>query len=503
MLPFNTFSIFNFAGFAVTAPIAVVFMVIYWQLGRRLVDMLFAILMACIAGVCLAIFFSDNFIPAGVSSLAVPGAGEATLFWIRIVNTVGLVSMPIQLHFVFRYCRIRLARRPAPVLLLYAFFLVWIPGLWTDAFLQVRTEPLAETASWAYAAPWMPQAGPAFLVFPAVWLGLHVLIQWVLYRDQQRGQDEERKASAGLRSIRVVRFGFLCQAVGGLADFLLAGAGYAGISMLPFSSILLAVLIASALVREHLQAERQRQQLLREMQLAERIQTDLLPEIPPETAGFDLCGWSRPAQHTGGDTYDFLPLPDGRLLVTLADASGHGMGPALVVTETRALLRAVASHGGGASEILANVDGLLSLDLRDGRFATCFVGLLDPRDATLAYASAGQAPIFLYHRRGNRIEQERATAPPLGISVVKRDPGENRAFQFTSGDFLAVVSDGLYEATDPAGETFGLDRLRRCLRRYHDRSAKEIIARTYMDVREFIGPSEQADDMTMVILRKR
>ncbi len=120
------------------------------------------------------------------------------------------------------------------------------------------------------------------------------------------------------------------------------------------------------------------------------LQQGLLPDGPPSISGFDVAGFSAPADETGGDTYDFLALPDGRWLMAVADASGHGIGPALVIAETRAMLRAISVGGCELATVLHTVNGLLAGDLEDGRFVTCFLGILDPAKALMTYAAAGQ-----------------------------------------------------------------------------------------------------------------
>ncbi|KPK83014.1 MAG: hypothetical protein AMJ81_08560, partial [Phycisphaerae bacterium SM23_33] len=155
------------------------------------------------------------------------------------------------------------------------------------------------------------------------------------------------------------------------------------------------VLQRARLLAHYLEKLRMEQSLA----IAREIQQDLLPRQNPQVAGFDMAGASWPADETGGDIYDFFDLGGGRWTLMLADATGHGVGPALVIAEARAMLRALSSsaHAGGrptAAEldipaVLTRVNDLLIEDLDSSRFVTCFFALLDAAAGLVRYASAG------------------------------------------------------------------------------------------------------------------
>ena len=138
----------------------------------------------------------------------------------------------------------------------------------------------------------------------------------------------------------------------------------------------------------------------RAMQIARDIQRGLLPKEPPEIPGYDVAGLSDPADETGGDTFDFIHLPSGQWAFVIADATGHGIGPALVIAETRAMLRACAHHSkadsASVTQILNTVNYLLAHDLGGGNFVTCFMGIFDPESNEMTYASAGHGPMIFY-----------------------------------------------------------------------------------------------------------
>lgn len=246
----------------------------------------------------------------------------------------------------------------------------------------------------------------------------------------------------------------------------------------------------------------QKQQMERAMQIARDIQQNLLPSGNPCVCGFDIAGFSQPADQTGGDTYDFMQLPDGRWMFVVADATGHGIGPALVIAETRAMLRAMSLAADGVPVVLEHVNNLLAADLDDSRFVTCFLGLMAPLEPSLTYASAGHGPMLFYSRQGDRFEQVSATSVPLGI-MEDAEYQQVIDFQFARGDLAVITTDGFFEAVNPAGEPFGLERMMDLLRRDRDLPAEQILRNLASAVTAFTAPGPQVDDLTAVVIRRR
>jgi len=242
-------------------------------------------------------------------------------------------------------------------------------------------------------------------------------------------------------------------------------------------------------------------EMQRAMSIARDIQQGLLPQENPQLPGFDIAGFMQPADETGGDIYDFLPLPDGRLLILIADATGHGIGAALIVAQTRAMLRAMILRSGQPSGILGAVNDLLADDLGGGRFVTCFLGLLDPAASALTYASAGHGPLLFYKASTDEYRQAPATDLPLGV-MPDSEYADLERVDLSAGDLAAITTDGFFEATDPAGKQFGIDRVCELLRRDRELSAERIIANLHQAVGEFTQNRPQADDLTAVVIRK-
>lgn len=243
----------------------------------------------------------------------------------------------------------------------------------------------------------------------------------------------------------------------------------------------------------------QKQRMARDLELARQIQQALFPKANPVVAGYEIAGWNRSADETGGDCYDFISLAEGRQALLLADATGHGIGAALVIAQCRSLLRALLSMTDDLARIAARVNEILSEDLTDDRFVTAFVGLLDPRRNRLDYLSAGQGPLLFVHAGG--VEERRATGLPL--AVVADMPFDVEAFEFAPGDTVALLTDGFFETTNSAGEQYGVERVAQVLRARAGLPLDALIRDLNDDISRFSGNAPPADDLTAVFVRRR
>jgi sigma-B regulation protein RsbU (phosphoserine phosphatase) len=244
-----------------------------------------------------------------------------------------------------------------------------------------------------------------------------------------------------------------------------------------------------------------KQRIERDLNIACSIQKGLLPSQAPRFRGFDIVGWNQPADETGGDFYDFLILDNGTLAVIVADVTGHGIGPALIMTEARALFRAALLGGSGLERAVADVQRLLCLDMPDGRFVTAFCGALGA-NGELEFLSAGQGPILLYERATETFEELPTQGLPLGLlAEVEYDPSVHRSL--AEGDMLIIPTDGFFESESPEGEPFGLPRVEETVRRFRDQSAQEIMERLVEAVTAFTQGRPQMDDLTIVICVRR
>jgi serine phosphatase RsbU (regulator of sigma subunit) len=221
-----------------------------------------------------------------------------------------------------------------------------------------------------------------------------------------------------------------------------------------------------------------------------------------EIEGFDIAGWNQPADQTGGDYFDWQELPDGRVAISLADVTGHGIGPALVTAVCRAYSRASIPSMPDLGTAIDRINNMLVEDLPIERFVTFVVALLDPTNSKVQLLSAGHGPILLYTASDDSIQDFIADDIPLGLNL-NIGYGPAREITLAGGDMLVLITDGFFEWTNAKSEMFGLSRLQETIRKHKNLPAKEIISKLYKEVIEFTGGTKQQDDLTAVILKRR
>jgi serine phosphatase RsbU (regulator of sigma subunit) len=243
-----------------------------------------------------------------------------------------------------------------------------------------------------------------------------------------------------------------------------------------------------------------RQRMERDLDIARQIQRGLLPSSKPDIPGYDIAGWSRAADKTGGDYFDWQVLADGRILISLADVSGHGIGPALMAAVCRAYARATTQEE-DLGRYMNRLNELLMNDMPDGRFIT-FVGvLIDPKSHQVQMISAGHGPLFrCLHANGELIESG-ADGLPLGL-VPQNEYGSATKFSLEPGDSVLLITDGLFEWSNVSGESYGLERLRNAIHASSFVNTDKMIQRLYSHSQEFAGNVPQEDDVTIVIIRR-
>ena len=246
-----------------------------------------------------------------------------------------------------------------------------------------------------------------------------------------------------------------------------------------------------------IEGEKMRQQL----EMARVVQMSTLPATMPSVPGYDVYGTFRPADLTGGDTFD-LALIDQGLLVVLGDATGHGIAPALSVTQMQAMLRMAFRMGADLETAFLQVNNQLSTYLADDRFVTAFIGLLDPAAHRMRFHSGGQAPIVFFEPASGTFARHKPTSFPLAAMALKSlRPAV--AVDMKPGDLMVLLSDGIYEYRNARDEEFGEKRVEDIVRAHHGKSAAELAAVLLGSVQAFAGNAMQEDDMTVVLVKRK
>ncbi|NWG12245.1 MAG: SpoIIE family protein phosphatase [Acidobacteria bacterium] len=237
-----------------------------------------------------------------------------------------------------------------------------------------------------------------------------------------------------------------------------------------------------------------------QMRLARTVQQRFYNLPPLKIGAFEIAGSAFPADATGGDYFDFIRMPHGHFGITIADVSGHGFASALLMAELRASLRAHSRRTADPGEILKWVNEELVSDLEASSFITLVLCRIQPHERTLIYSNAGHVPGYVLDARGIVRRVLDSTALPLGLFPAGRYPcSENMRIE--PGETLALLTDGITEAENRAGNQFGAERALEFIRAHAGDSAVQIVAGLFKEVRSFSESSAQTDDITAIVCK--
>jgi phosphoserine phosphatase RsbU/P len=246
---------------------------------------------------------------------------------------------------------------------------------------------------------------------------------------------------------------------------------------------------------------RDRSRLVSALKVAEEVQQNLLPHQPPRMDGIDLAGISQYCDETGGDYYDYLELPGGRLGIIVADAADHGIGSALHMATARAFMRFAAHHYDHPAALMEAVNRDLTRDAAaSGRFITAFFLEIDPADHRLRWSRAGHEPALLFDPQTRRFELLDGRGIALGVDETARyQTSEKRGW--AAGSFLLIGTDGIHEARNQQGAYFGHERLKAIIEGHHHEHAEALKERILDAVEKFRGGFAIEDDLTLVAVK--
>ena len=254
--------------------------------------------------------------------------------------------------------------------------------------------------------------------------------------------------------------------------------------------------LTTAIGREMVHRER----LNRELEIAREVQEHLFPQRLPPVPGLDYCGRCRPAREVGGDYYDFLELPEGRLGIAIGDVSGKGIGDALMMASLEASLRGQASVGHDLTELMKRVDSLVYEASSPNRYATLFYAEYDPRSRRLSYVNAGHNPPVILRKSAAACQVFRLETGGPVIGII-RQCYQQGSFLLEPGDLVLLFTDGVPESMNVRDEEWGEDRLIEFAKTCHDLPALEAMTRILAAAEAFAAGASQHDDMTLVVFR--
>jgi len=244
----------------------------------------------------------------------------------------------------------------------------------------------------------------------------------------------------------------------------------------------------------------QRERLNRELEIAKEVQERLFPQRFPVIAGLDYCGRCRPAREVGGDYYDFLELPQGKLGIAIGDVSGKGIGAALLMASLEASLRGLASLGNDLAELIKRVNRIIYESSSANRYATLFYAEYDPGARRLSYVNAGHnAPVVLRKSKaGHQVFRLETGGTVVGLLAQSY---QQDSFSLMPGDLVVLFTDGVSESMNGREEEWGEARLIELAKTCDGLPASEAMGRIFAAAEAFAAGASQHDDMTLVVLR--
>jgi sigma-B regulation protein RsbU (phosphoserine phosphatase) len=257
-----------------------------------------------------------------------------------------------------------------------------------------------------------------------------------------------------------------------------------------------------------MEEQRRRQRLENELSIAHEVQQQLFPHALPQLPGIELEAICRPARTVSGDYYDFIRISPTRLAVALADISGKGISAALLMANVQAALRSDVlryrnGHGGPSAEPINTAEIVSHLNLHlfrntsSERYATLFIGVYDSVTRQLHYTNAGHLPpIYICGGTARRLE-----TGGMVVGLFNEVPYEQGAVEIGHGGMLVAYSDGLTEPENVYGEEFGTERLVDVAIKHREQPAHEVAESMIHAAEEWSGSPEQADDMTVIVMR--
>jgi sigma-B regulation protein RsbU (phosphoserine phosphatase) len=266
--------------------------------------------------------------------------------------------------------------------------------------------------------------------------------------------------------------------------------------------------LMTASIEDLLRQSAEKKRLEEEMRLARESQMSLLPRGPLEIPGMRVAAVCVPAREVGGDYYDVLPLPDGRVGMLIADVSGKGMSAALYMAELKGLILSLSQIHHSPRELLIAANRLISEHLDSRSFITMTYAVIDPAARTMTYARAGHTPLLrlpFAESAGGRAE---ILVPDGMVLGLRLDNGERFSslleevtLPLEPGDLLVFFTDGISEAMNAQDECFGEPRLGQLIEEHAHLSVEELRERILREIDAFVGGTPQHDDMTLILLQ--
>lgn len=241
--------------------------------------------------------------------------------------------------------------------------------------------------------------------------------------------------------------------------------------------------------------------LERELQMARRVQTSLLPAETPQLAGWEFAAKWLPAREVAGDYYDFLPNEAGRLGMVIADVTDKGLAAALFMAFTRTVLRATMVRAPSPAEAITQANRVICDDSISNLYVTLFYGCLEPHSGEFTYVNAGHNPPLLY-RTDRPGELTELTRTGMLIGVDRDHQYQQATLYLQEGDFILFYTDGVTESINPAGEDFKVERLKKLVMGATSFDSDRLLHSILSALDTYTQSATPFDDITLMALKR-
>ncbi|MCP4728337.1 MAG: SpoIIE family protein phosphatase, partial [bacterium] len=247
----------------------------------------------------------------------------------------------------------------------------------------------------------------------------------------------------------------------------------------------------------------ERQRIHQELEIAKKVQMDLLPSSTPDYPYAEFETMCIPALEVGGDYFDFFPYDEKRLGLIIGDVSGKGVPAAFYMTLVKGILKTLVKSKQNPKDILSRLNQIFCENVPKNVFISAIYGVIDFEQRELTFSRAGHMPLILCRKKGGEFRQFTPKGMAIGLdSSIKFDSYlEEKTIQIEEGDMFLFFTDGISEANNISGEEFGEERLADIIEKYSDASPKKIIKKIYKEVTDFQGEASRHDDITAVAVK--
>src|SRR6266478_2172576 len=244
--------------------------------------------------------------------------------------------------------------------------------------------------------------------------------------------------------------------------------------------------------------QQQRDDLLKDVELAAQVQRMFLPVGKPAIAGLEIAGTMQPSKGVGGDYYDYIPIDAHIIQIVIADVSGKGVSAALLMSATAAAMRLEANRDRNMLQEVDRLNTEIGAISDPERYVTLLVAEIDTHKRIVRYVNCGHNPALLFRAKTDTLTRMNSSCPPIGLSP--EEICELASADLSAGDVLVFYTDGVTEAENRFGEEFGIERLAATLRRGYSLSAEDLMVDIYNAAADFCGDAFN-DDVTILVVK--